>query len=299
MLDCLIIGGGPAGLTAATYLGRFRRKVLIVDGGASRMKRIPLTRNAPGFPDGVTGAALYARMLDQALTYGAAIKEGMVEGIAPIEGGFAVAGSAGAFEARTILLATGSVLVEPAISGLEEGVQAGIIRYCPICDGLETRGRSVAVLGNDPAAIEEARFIRTFTDRVTFLWTSEAAPSFNEVAHARREGIDIAETSVRDIRLGDDGVAVAFADGTSERFDMLYPALGCAPQSGLLAMLGAKLSEDCGVLTDKHQRTEIAGVYAAGDVLEGLDQIASACGQAAIAAVTIHNDLRGKSELSS
>jgi thioredoxin reductase (NADPH) len=135
MHDCVVVGAGPAGLTAAIYLGRFRRDVAVIDAGASRAARIPLSRNHPGFPEGVRGRTLLARMRRQAERYGASISAGRVEGLRRTEQGFRLTSEAGEMAVRAVLLATGVADVEPTIPGVDEAVAQGLIRICPICDG--------------------------------------------------------------------------------------------------------------------------------------------------------------------
>ena len=106
-LDCLIVGGGPAGLTAAIYLARFHLKLKVVDAGNSRASLIPCTRNHAGFPDGISGDELIARMKEQAQKYGAAIEDGRVTRLDRVDGGFSAEWGAGPVTARTVLLATG------------------------------------------------------------------------------------------------------------------------------------------------------------------------------------------------
>ena len=291
MWDCIIIGGGAAGLTAATYLGRFEREVLLVDAGESRLKRIPLTRNTPGFPDGIKGAELLTRLQDQASRYGVLFRGGAIETLQRIDGGFQLRLGLEHLQSRTVLLATGVKLTEPAIEGLDEGLRRGLIRYCPICDAYEVRGQRVAVLGGRKGAIAEAHFLRTYSEDVTYLHLEGNAPARRELDEATDAGIHVDRRTVADVSLSQK-VQVRFGDDSIEEFDTLYPCLGCAPQSDLARQAGADCSDQGGVLVDAHQQTKVAGLYAAGDVLQGLDQIASACGQAAIAAVAIHNALR-------
>jgi thioredoxin reductase (NADPH) len=295
--DCIIVGAGAAGLCAATYLARFKRDVLVLDAGGSRMRRIPLALNVPGWPDGVSGEELHPAMVRQATRYGALLESDRIERIERKEHGFAVQG-ARSYRAHTVLIATGARLVEPAIAGLERGLQQGLIRYCPICDGFETQGKRVAVFARQAGAIEEALFLRSFADDVSYLCeTAEATLSATDRARAAAGGIAVVDAPVRAITLTDTAARVAFDDGHADEFDIIYPCLGCSPQSVLLQELGCALSETGGVKTDLHQRTNVSGVYAAGDVMEGLDQIASAWGQAAIAATAIHNDLRGQEKI--
>jgi thioredoxin reductase (NADPH) len=294
VFDCAIIGGGPAGLTAATYLGRFRRSTIVFDDGESRLMRIPRSRNVPGFPDGVTGPDLLKRMQDQADKFGALRQQGRVGAIRKMDDGFhLLLADGGLAVAQRILIATGVVTVDPDIEHLDEALLCGAIRYCPVCDGFEAKDQAIAVLGGRAASIEEARFLRTYSDRVTYVpavqdWILKG----EEAGIAAREGIDALATWPVGVRLAAGRIRMQLADGGVREFDTVYPCLGLTPRSELLAGMGAEVCPDGGALTDRHQETGVAGVYAAGDVIKGLDQIASACGQAAIAATAMHNSLR-------
>lgn len=293
MYDCLIIGAGPAGLTAATYLGRFFRRAIVVDAGRSRVLRIPKARNVPGFPDGIAGPDLLARMRAQAEQYGATFVSGVVRNVVVTTGGFIADVGPTQVQAKTALLATGVEVTDPELPSIEEAIARGVLRYCPVCDGFEAAGKNIAVLGGRPGSIEEAKFLRTFSDRVTFVPASdEFVPDAHEIEVARRAGISLAPGSPSHLALTEAGVTMPFPAGASHTFDTLYPCLGAKPRSELASLLGADVSTGGGVLTDRHQMTRTEGLYAAGDVVEGLDQIASACGQAAIAATAIHNRLR-------
>lgn len=300
IVDCLIVGGGPAGLTAATYLGRFRRVVAMIDAGQSRLNRIPLSRNIPGFPDGVTGPDLHARMREQAGKYGAKLIDGCVTSIEKENEGFHIASTGGDYFARTVLIATGVNVVDPGVPDLETAIQNGLIRYCPICDGLEAMGSRVAVLGARPHSMDEAHFLRTYADDITFVSMQGApAPSSAEVARASRAGIQVEDRPCIGMALAGKTVDLLFAEGPARPFDVVYPCLGTDPRSELAKALGAKVSDDGELITDKHQHTNVRGLFAAGDVLRGLDQVASACGQAAIAATAMHNLLRAQGETQS
>jgi thioredoxin reductase (NADPH) len=144
MLDCLIIGGGPAGLTAAIYLARYRRTALLVDSGASRAALIPASHNYPGFK-GIAGPDLLTRLREQALLYGAALESGHVTSLRQDSSdGFRVRWDGKDVCARTVLLATGLVDAHLPIDGLDAAVWSGAIRYCPICDGFEAIDRRIA-----------------------------------------------------------------------------------------------------------------------------------------------------------
>lgn len=140
-LDALVIGAGPAGLTAAIYLARFKRRLLVVHDGASRAGWIPLSHNHPGFPGGVSGEELLARMTAQAESFGARLRPARVEQLSLEGDGFAVTIDGEVVRARCVLLATGIVDNVPSIPGVEEAVRTGLMRICPICDGFEARTR--------------------------------------------------------------------------------------------------------------------------------------------------------------
>lgn len=315
VLDCLIIGGGPAGLTAALYLARFRRKCLVVDAGKSRASRIPLSHNMAAFPDGITGEAYLARLRTQAEQYGACIERGEITGIsrrAEVQGGGFVAqmqvsaGDTGAADgertlvAHTVVLATGMTDEEPELPYLRQALRRGILRYCPICDGYEVIGKKVCVVGEGRKGAEEALFVRNYSDDVTLMTQGDPLDLEAEVReHLRRAGIAVVSDPAEEIVLdGSEIRALVAGTGETRTFEAIYAALGSNPRSGLASSLGAKLCADGCLDVDNHQQTSVPGLYAAGDVVEGLAQVSVATGHAAIAATAIHNSLRIKEGMS-
>lgn len=293
-LDCLIVGAGPAGLTAAIYLARFRRRIAICDAGNPRASYIPRTRNYPGFPDGISGDELLERLRAQARRYGAEVTQARVETLAREDGVF-VAGAGGrSLAARTVLLATGVVDKEPEMPNLREAIAAGAIRLCPICDGHEVIERRVAVYGPVGHALSHAEFMCTFTRDVALLVPrGDASADDASRERARRAGVELVESPVARVALDGKRALVRFADGAERHFDTLYPALGCRNRSELAVALGARCEGEGDIVVDSHQRTSIEGLYAAGDVVAALNQLSVAVGHAALAATTIHNDLGG------
>lgn len=294
--DCLIVGGGPAGLTAATYLARFRRRILVVDDGRSRCSWIPTSHNCPGFPDGIGGAALLGRMQAQAERYGARIETARVESLAREDGGVfrATLGDGGTLQAATVLLATGVLDIEPELPNLFQAIQQGLIRHCPICDGFEVIDRKVAVIGHGRHAFEEALFLRGYTRDLTLLTLGRPMElSAEEQRRLRAAGIRTIEVPVAEVTVeGGRITRLILETGASHAFDTLYAALGTEPRSALAAGIGARVNEAGCLLVADHQRSSVPGLYGAGDVVVGLDQIAVAVGQAAVAATAIHNALR-------
>lgn len=291
--DCAIIGGGPAGLTAAIYLARYHLSVTVFDDGTSRAAMIPISHNHAGFPDGINGAELLSRMRAQAQRYGALVQASKVTTLDKENEVFKLQFESSLVFARTVLLATGVVNRRPPMSPEkhDKAVARGLVRYCPVCDGFEVSDKPVGVLGTGMKGFKEAKFLRSFTRDVTLV----ALDGKHDLADfERREleslGIKVEEGPVRLVEPGADAITITTAT-RSYAFASVYPALGSDIRSGLAAGLGARVSEEGCIDVDAHQRTSVPGLYAAGDVVIGLDQISHAMGQAGVAATAIRNDL--------
>ena len=295
ILDCLIIGGGPAGLTAAIYLARFHLDILVIDGGKSRAASIPCTRNHAGYPDGIAGEELLQRMRDHACKYGAKIKTEFVTKLDRDEetGHFTATWGSGEAKSRSVLLATGVTNRRPPMDEElhDDALARGLIRYCPICDGYEVTDKRVGVIGSDSHGVAEATFIRSYTADVTLIAPDTALKLTAEDQQKLEDaGIDCVDGPAQAVAITGDCIVVDTAEG-HYTFDSVYPALGSDTHTQLGEMAGAKLAEDGCFLCDAHQRTSVRGLYAAGDVVHGLDQISHAMGEGGVAATTIRNDL--------
>lgn len=293
-IDCLVIGAGPAGLTAATYLARFRRTIQVIDAGESRASLIPISHNCPGYPDGISGRDLLARLRAQASRYGVSISAGSVGKLAKQEDGSFLASTAHAqTRARMVLLATGVVDIEPAFPGLADAVRRGYVRHCPICDGYEVIGKKVAVIAQDSEAMKEALFIRTYASELTlFTLGNKLALCAEDHQKLQSAGIAVVEEGIPALRMeGDRIAALQTLSGKEYEFDAVYSALGDQVRSDLALALGANRAADKTLMVDDHNATSVAGLYAAGDVVHSLDQIAVAFGEAAIAATSMHDRL--------
>ena len=293
-LDALVIGGGPAGLTAAIYLGRFRRRFLVADGGESRLGLIPVTHNHPGFPGGVEGRDLLSRMRLQAKQYGAVVLAQAVSAIRRDGDVFVAVAGDQTLRARHVILATG-VEDHPATPDFAGAIQKALIRICPICDAYEVIGLHVAVIGAGVHGAREALFLRDYGRRVTLL---NAGPRSDLNDGILRElataGIEVIDAETRAVFRDIDGqVMLVLSDGRRLGFGAVYSALGTTPRTQLAASLDIKTNETGCIVVDDHQRTSVDGLYAAGDLVRGLNQISVAEAEAAIAATDIHNRLRG------
>jgi thioredoxin reductase (NADPH) len=296
LYDVVLVGAGPAGLTAATYLGRFRRKVLILDGGSSRASWIPESHNTPGFPHGVDGDALLSRMGEQASLYGAERRSARAQTLVREADGFALSvdgapSDSATVRARFVLLATGVVDRLPDLENIETAIRTARVRICPICDAYEAIDQRIAVLGDGDLGAREAAFLTTYSPRVTLLHLGPRS-TLSDPSVLRAHGIEVLPVDLPQMSVGAGPVVVKSANEEPRSFDCLYLALGCEMQSRLAVQWGAAHDDDSNLVVNSHQQTSIDGLYAAGDVVRGLNQIAVATAEAAIAATDIHKRLR-------
>ncbi len=294
VLDCLVIGGGPAGLTAAVYLARFHLDIMVVDAGKSRASWIPCSHNHAGFPDGINGNELLELMREQACKYGAKIVTARVTKLEKGEDGlFSAEWGSGNRKARTVLLATGITNRKPQMDEElhDDALSRGLIRYCPICDGYEVTDKKVGVIGSDSHGVAEALFIRSYTADVTLIAPHDALRlSAEDQKTLEQAGIKSVDGPAEAVAIDHGWIVVDTAEG-HYAFDSVYPALGSDPHSQLAEQLGARLSGEGCIGVDARQHTSVEGLYAAGDVVIGLDQISHAMGNGGVAATTIRNDL--------
>jgi thioredoxin reductase (NADPH) len=289
--DCIIIGAGPAGLTAAIYLARFHLSIRLFDCGTSRAALIPCTHNHAGFPDGISGKDLLSRMLAQAEQFGARRETAEVLELRKIDDRFAVRTAIGEHAARTVLLGTGVVNYRPP--GLpqalhDEALARGLLRYCPICDGYEITDRRIAVIGTGDHGMREALFLRGYTKDVTLIAPEAHALDPNCVARLDAAGVRRVDGPCGDYAIEGAQLALDTMEGRLA-FDSVYPALGSRIRSHLAVTAGARADPEGCLEVDAHQRTSVPGLFAAGDVARGLDQISHAMGEAGVAATTIRN----------
>jgi thioredoxin reductase (NADPH) len=291
MFDTVIIGAGPAGLTAASYLGRFRRPTIVIEAHSSRAEWIPESHNIPGFPHGIGGSQLLSALRAQALRFGARIRTGPVESLFRTEAGFLINLAGASLESRYVLLATGVRDRFPPLRGAEEAVLRRLLRVCPICDGFEAIDKNIAVIGDGPRGEREAYFLRTYSDRVTILQVGDSSDP-DRRKRLKTGGIGLIETHLSCLQIEENDLLLRRDDGRVQQFDVFYAALGCTAQDSLAAALGASRDESDALVVDAHQQTSVPGLYAAGDVVRGLNQVVVAAAEAAIAATDMHNRLR-------
>jgi thioredoxin reductase (NADPH) len=300
-LDCAILGAGPAGLTALTYLARFHRRAVALGGAGPRPRLLLIDRsyNLPGYPDGISGIALLRRLREQAEEMGGRVLDTIARRVEGERGDFTIHLADGSpLRARAVLLAMGVCDRQPDIPGIEPHI-GHFVRYCPVCDGYEHTGKRLGILGHGPAVARHALFLRTFSDRIAvFLHGASPETLGRYRTTLDRRGIPVYPPRV--VRILEDGenpesdhpgCGVALADGTEHPLAVLYGALGCDVNLDPVRHLGLKLDHEGYVLVDINQQTSLPGLYAAGDLVSDINQISVAFGQAAVAAVRLHNSL--------
>lgn len=278
MPSVLIIGGGPAGLSAAIYATRANIQTTVVykDGGA--LEKTDKIENYFGFTDALSGPDLLARGRAQAARLGAQLIQAEVTGVEYAEKGFTVKTTAGAFPADAVILATGAPRATPPILGVRELEGRGV-SYCAVCDAFFYRGKAVAVLGEGEYALEEARTLLPVATSVTLL--TNGAPTPDRLP----EGLHVDERPVTAIE-GEEKVArVAFQSGEPLDVDGVFIAYGTAGSGDFARKLGAQLDGNK-IQVGNDGATAVPGLFAAGDCTGGLLQVAKAVSDGAQAAMS-------------
>lgn len=278
MSSVLIIGGGPAGLSAAIYTARANLQTTVIykDGGA--LEKTDKIENYFGFVDALSGPDLLARGRAQAERLGAQLIPAEVTGVEYAEKGFSVKTTAGAFPADAIILATGAPRATPPIPGVREFEGRGV-SYCAICDAFFYRGKAVAVLGEGEYALEEARTLLPVAGSVTLLTGGATAPD------GLPDGLLVDERPIAAIE-GEEKVArVVFQTGDPLAADGVFIAYGTAGSGDFARKLGAQLDGNK-IQTNADGATAVPGLFAAGDCTGGLLQVAKAVSDGAQAAMS-------------
>lgn len=305
LYDCIVIGAGPAGLSAALFLARYRRRVLTFHHNSPRNI---YSHGVHGFlgHHGILPTELLARGRDEVTTHGGLIVEACVTKVERLgEERFRV--STGddklvgqSFDARRLLLATGLRDLMPDCPGFREfyGVS---VHHCPDCDGFETTGKRVAVLGRGKATVGFTLGLLTWTDKLTLITNGDAGDMTDE-HRAKLAEFDIPVTNQIIAKLEGDAETnqlelVRFADGDALECDALFFNLGTETASNLHDMLGCRIDEECGLVwVDEDQQTSVPGVYAAGDLTPKSQLAVVAAAEGAMAAIHIHKSLIPESQ---
>ena len=296
-VDAIIVGGGPAGLSAAIYLARFNRSVVVIDHGEGRSTSSEVNENYLGFPEGIASTELRQLGRRQAERFGTGFIDAFVDSIQREGDGFVVNGVAPAARGRTLILATGVTDILPQFENEDARDYWGTSLYwCITCDGYKARGASVMVVGNDDSAATTCLQFLEFTDKLTFVSNQpegRCAVSDEQRDALRAAGVDFYEGRLKRV----DGTggrmrAVELEDGRRIELEFLFNQQGAVPNSDLARALGVPIDESGYVTVDAEQRTSVRRVYAAGDLTKAYaHQVATAAHEGATAAISANYDL--------
>ena len=293
--DCVIAGAGPAGLSAAIYLARFNRSVLVVDDGSGRSTTHEVNENYLGFPEGIASKELRQRGRQQAERFEARFARGCIRQARRTDAGFQLTGDVQDILGRTFIIATGVSDRFPDFGNTQEFVGRSLF-WCIICDGHKASGKRAGVVGQtDEAAVTCMQFLN-FTDKLAFITNAEpgrAALGEKARGRLRSAGIPISEGVIAGVE-GEGGMIRAARLSSGERVEMelMFSIQGSEPKNDLAKQLGVALNEQGFIQTDLEQRTNVAGVYAAGDVTRIFShQVVTAAHEGATAAITANYDL--------
>lgn len=280
--DVIIIGAGPAGISAGLYTQRASKKTLIIYNEKSSLEKASKIENYYGFPNGISGKELYQNGIMQAKNLGIELKKEEVIKIEKIKETFEVSTSNRKYISRNVILATGNKKNTPDIKGIKELEGKGI-SYCAICDGFFYRGKDVAVLGSGDYAISEVNDLLNVANKITILTNKKKAPDF------RAENVKVETRGVIAVKGENQLESIELEDGTKLEVDGLFVAQGVAGSTDFARKLGALVKDNKIVVSDKMETT-IQGLYACGDCIGGIYQIAKAINEGMIAGISAVKD---------
>ena len=277
--DVIIIGAGPAGISAGLYTQRANKKTLIIYNEKSSLEKASKIENYYGFPNGISGKELYQNGIMQAKNLGIELKKEEVIKIEKIKETFEVSTSNRKYISRNVILATGNKKNVPDIKGIKELEGKGI-SYCAICDGFFYRGKDVAVLGSGDYAISEVNDLLNVANKITILTNKKKMPDF------RAENVKVETRGVIAVKGENQLESIELEDGTKLEVDGLFVAQGVAGSTDFARKLGALVKDNKIVVSDKMETT-IQGLYACGDCVGGIYQIAKAINEGMIAGMNV------------
>ncbi|HTR94036.1 MAG TPA: NAD(P)/FAD-dependent oxidoreductase [Trebonia sp.] len=294
--DVVVIGGGAAGLNGALMLARSRRTVLVVDAGQPRNRPAQAVHGLLGH-DGISPAELLERGRDEVRHYGGEVTNGEVTAAVPdADGGFVVAIADGRrVRARRLLVASGLVDELPGVPGLRERWGRDVV-HCPYCHGWEVRDRAIGVLATGPMSVHQALLFRQLSEDVVY-FANETALDEAQTAQLAARGIRVVDGRVSALAIDDDRLAgLRLADGGVVPREVVTVGARMVARAGFLRDLGLRASAHPSgmgehIPVDAAGRTEVAGVWAAGNVADLSAQVGTAAAAGAFAAAQINADL--------
>ena len=268
MYDVIIIGAGPAGVTAGLYTKRGNLNTAIIYKDESSLEKAELIENYYGFEKGISGKELYKKGIEQAQNLNIDVKNEEVVNIQITNDGFNIVTDKAEYNAKTLIFATGNKKNTPKIKGIKELEGKGI-SYCAICDGFFYRNKNIAVLGSGKYAVSETNELINLAKEITILTNGEKAPEI------RADNVKIDTRKIREVRGENKVEEVEFEDNNKLKTEGIFVAQGVAGSSEFAKKLGIITKNDK-IIVDENMQTNIKGIYACGDCTGGLLQISKA-----------------------
>ena len=288
MYDVIIIGGGPAGISASLYTKRGNLKTLVLYETKSNLEKANEIENYYGFNNGISGKDLYEKGIEQAKNIGVTVIKEEAISIDMTDKGFKVTTIKSRYETKTVILATGSKKYKPNVKGIEEFEGKGI-SYCAICDGFFYRNKSVTVLGNGDYAISETNDLINITNDITILTNGQEAPN------VRSDKIKIDTRKIQEISGQDKVEKIIFEDGKDIKTDGIFIAQGVAGSVDFAKKLGAITNKNT-IVVNKNMETNIKGLYACGDCTGGILQVSKAVYEGTVAGLQAIKYIKNKED---
>nr|WP_307834926.1 NAD(P)/FAD-dependent oxidoreductase [Agromyces aurantiacus] len=290
--DVVIVGGGPAGLSAAVSLGRARRRVVVVDAGRPRNMTAAHMHGVLGH-DGLSPLRLLELGRAEAARYGVRLVRGEVRAARVDRGEIEVDAVGGTFRARRLLVATGLDDELPSIPGMREQWGKGVI-VCPYCDGWEHRMDVIGVIATSPRSVDQAQLLRQWSDRVVYFSNVVGTPSADEVVALARRGIRVEPGRVTGIHSDGDRATAVAVDGRTVAVGVVFTGPTLRPRDALLRSLGAATTNGTTgswVDIDDDGRTSVPGVWAVGNVVDPRSNVPVSLGLGSLVAGALNADL--------
>ena len=278
MYDVIVIGSGPAGITAAIYAKRRNLSILVISKGISALQKAEKIDNYYGFENGISGKELYVNGIKQAKNLGIDFIEDEVINIEYINQ-FTIETVNSKYEAKAVILATGVSRNVPNIKGIKEFEGKGV-SYCAVCDSFFYKGKDVAVLGDGNYAIHEFETLKPIASSVTILTNG------NAMVENRDSSIEVNSKKIREFRGDTKLEEVEFEDNTIQNLNGVFIAMGTASSSDLARKIGARI-ENNNIIVNENMETTVPGLFACGDCTGGLLQISKAVYEGAKAGLAV------------
>lgn len=273
MYDVIIIGGGPAGVSASLYAKHSNLNVLLIYNDISNVEKAHKIDNYYGFPEGITGPDLFNNGLEQAKNLGVEVLKSEVTGIENQSVSFKVETPSQGYDAKTVIIATGNKKNSPQIKGIKEFEGKGI-SYCAICDSFFFRNKRIGIIGNGNFALSEAKILKNVTNDITIFTDGHALEKTTEFnVNNKKISEIIGENKVSGIKFEDDSI---------EELDGIFITLGEASAIDFAKTLGI-ITEGTNIKVNENMETNVKGIYACGNITGGLLQVNKAVYEGAVA----------------